>query len=796
MRALLFGISALAVTITGATAAAAPTDPVASDADPPAGDLTSLGTPLQDVLLIGGTVAPGPDGTAALWSVSSGSPAHLNAVDPASGEAVARHDLPGASGSWAVDHGPSGEVYVGTYGSSGLYRWTATDGVEALGNPIAGETFVWDVAVADDGHVYGGTSPGGRLFGFDPATAEFRDFGRLSATHSYVRSVAVYGDTIFAGTENPAALFAVDRESGESTPLPPPDGIDLTNAWAYDVDVVGDHLFVRLGTAFPSPLFVWDIVAGQWTDRIDGAHGLEPSPPDEEGRVHLIVDGELVRYDPADGTMVGTDMLFTGRVANTRGIGWAELGLPDYPGRSIVGLLWRGMMFRYNPTTGARSFVQTTIEGEPIDITALSEGPDGRMYAGGFLNGGFAAIDADSGEREEFHTFSQSEGMTTHDGRLIVGAYPDARIYSYAPDLPWNSSEYSPAPEPGLAQNPERLIDFKSDQQIRPRGLVSAGDHLAIGTMPDLGQLGGVFALYDTARGELVHSERNLIEDESIVALAYRDGVVYGSTSIYGGQSATPPTQPEATVFAWSVADRELLWETAAIPGAASINAVAPDDDDRLWGVSGDRLVALDRDGDVVEEVSLGSNTGSSGDLVYNGVDGLLYVTPANRRLISVDPETLTVEVHREGSSHHLAAHSSGDVYVSAGHELLRFTPRCTRTISGDHRGEVVATRGTLCLDDARLAGSITVRDGAGLRVGGDTTVNGSVTAEGASPVVIVGATIHGSVTISNGSAPAPVISGSSITGSLDCSGNAEPPTDDGHPNVIGGDSTGQCASM
>ncbi|TDD68325.1 hypothetical protein E1262_16085 [Jiangella aurantiaca] len=796
MRALLSGSAVLVLAL--ATAAAAPPAGASGDATdaPPPGEVTSLGTPLQDVLLIGGTLAPGPDGTPVLWGASSGAPAHLNAVDPATGEAVARFDLPGAGGSWAVDAGQDGSVYVGTYGAPGLYRWTAAGGVEALGNPIAGETFVWDVSVADDGQVYGGTSPGGKLFGFDPATGAFRDFGRLSPIHAYVRSVAVHGDTIFAGTENPAAVFAVDRVTGASTALPLPDGLNVSTAWAYDVDVVGDYLYVRFGTASPSPLYVWDIAAGQWVDHIDTAHGLEPSPPDEEGRVYLIVAGELVRYDPRDGSMVGTDMPFTGRVANTRGIGWAELGLPDYPGRSIVGLLWRGMMFRYNPTTGARSFVQTTIEGEPIDITALSEGPDGRVYAGGFLNGGFAAVDPSTGVREEFHTFSQSEAMTQHAGRLYVGAYPDARVYSYDPALPWHSPEYSPSPEPGAVDNPRRLFDFKADRQIRPRALASAGDHLAVGTMPDLGELGGVFALYDAAGGQLVHAERDLIDDESIIALAYRDGVVYGATSIYGGQSATPPTQPEATVFAWSVAERRLLWELHPVPGKPSIPALAFDDAGRLWGLSGTDLFAVDLSAaSVVERVSLGSSGSSSGDLVFSAVDGLLYASPAGARLVRVDPSTLAVEQLWTGSASHLAAHSDGDVYVASGDELLRFTPRCTTTITGTHRGDLTASTGTLCLDGATVLGSVTVTDGAGLRVGGGS-VFGSVTADGASPVVIDGVTVRGAVTLVNGPAPAAVVSGSTIFGSLDCSGNAEPPTDDGVPNRVRGARTGQCATL
>ncbi|MFC7720403.1 NHL repeat-containing protein [Nonomuraea recticatena] len=131
------------------------------------------------MLLLGGVVAPGPGGKTVIWSASSGVPAHLNAVDPATGAEVARFDLPDAGGAWAVDATPDGSVYAGTYGNSHLFRWTEKDGVKDLGNPLQGETFVWTLAAGEGATVYGGTSPGGRLFGYDPATG-VRDYGRLS----------------------------------------------------------------------------------------------------------------------------------------------------------------------------------------------------------------------------------------------------------------------------------------------------------------------------------------------------------------------------------------------------------------------------------------------------------------------------------------------------------------------------------------------------------------------------------------------------------------------------------------
>jgi len=658
-----------AAALTAATLLLIPVPP----ADAQTGRLTDLGVPLEDVLLIGGTVAPGPEGKTVLWGASSGTPAHLNAVDPATGAEVGRFDLPGAAGSWAVDATPDGSVYVGTYGDGRLYRWTDAGGVQDLGRPVASENFIWSVAAGNGSAVYGGTSPGGRLFGYDPATG-FRDYGKLSPDHAYVRSVAFADGKIYAGTEAPAAVYEVDAATGTSRRLPLPEGLDPAGRWAYDVNVAAGYLYVRYGGSSPGPLHVWDINAGAWVGKIDAAHGLDVSPPDAEGRVYLIRSGELVRYDPRTGTTISTGLPITGRVANSRGIGWAELGLPDYPGRSVVGLLWRGLMFRYNPETGAKSFVQTQVQGEPIDVTAISEGPDGRVYLGGFLNGGFAALDPATGTREELHTFSQSEDMVSHAGRLYVGAYPEARVYSYDPALPWNSTEYSPSPEPGPAPNPARLFDFAADKQIRPRAMVSAGRYLAVGTMPDLGHLGGVLAVWDPRAGALKHAQRHVVRDQSIVALAHKDGVVYGGTSIYSGQSATPPTQPEAKLFAWSVAENRLLWEMVPAPGKPAIPALTFDDQGCLWGIAGGEVFAVNTQArKVVQRVTLSNSRSASGQLGFNRRDGLLYGAHAGATVFSMDPRTGQSVVLRQGPVHQLAVHRSGDVYFAEGPRLFRY---------------------------------------------------------------------------------------------------------------------------
>jgi len=670
-------LAAALISIPSVPAVAAPTTPPAATTPPtvsaPAAEqqrLASLGVPLRDVLLIGGTVAPGPNGTPVLWSVSSGAPAHLNAVDPVTGTAIARYDLPGAGGSYAIDSAPDGSIYVGTYSDGKLFRWTAAGGVVDLGRPLASEHFIWDIKVAADGTVFGGTFGGGKLFSRSP-TGQVRDYGKVHPSQAYGRTVAVSGDKVYAGTEAPGHLVEFDIASGARREIPQPAGLDPATSWVYDLDAVDGYLYARYGGATPAPLFVYDIAAGQWSDRLDSAHGLEVSPADEQGNVYLLKSGGLVRYNPVSKAVTTTELTVTGRIGNTRGIGWAELGLPDYPGRSIVGLLWRGLMFRYNPTTGAHSYVQTTIQGEPIEITAISDGPDGREYVGGYLNGGFAAVDQRSGATTEFHTFGQSEAMTRHGDKLYVGVYPDARLYSYDPTKPWNSLEYSPSPEPSTVENPKLHFTMKPELQIRNRGMVSAGKYLAIGTMPEINLLGGYLVIYDPATGETITKERNVSQDQSIVDLAYKDGIVYGATSIYGGQSATVPTTTEGKVFAWSIAEKRKLWELVPAPGKPVVSGLTFDNTGRLWGTAANEVFAIDvKAARVTTRWSYGTGTPIVGDIEFNPVDRMLYATVGGLSFARVDPATGQRFVLRDGASRHIDVHPNGDVYVSSGNGL------------------------------------------------------------------------------------------------------------------------------
>ena len=661
----------LLTTSVGVSAAAMVLRPGIASA---AREVHSLGIPLRDVLLVGGTVGPGPDGTPVLWSASSGKPARLNAIDPSTGRTLLSQPLEGAPGGYAVLVAPEGTVYVGAYDTGYLYRRRPglDSVVENLGRPLPSETYIYRLAMDEDGRMFGCTYPGGRVFGYDTDTGEVRDYGQLLPGLRYVRSIAVWGRYVYAGTQPDAHVIRIDKDTGERRELALPDGLgDGVGVTTHDLNAYGGRLYARFGAALEGRLGVYDISARTWTDLIDGVAGLDVSPPGRRGEVYFTQHNRLTRYDPRTRavTPVGPDIV--GRVANNRGIGWSDLDRQGWPGRSVVGLLWRGDLFRHNPLTRRSEIIRTDVPGEPIPILTLHAGAGGAVYAGGFLSG-FATVDPDTGQAAG-NRFAQIESIREIGAHVWIGGYPDSRLYRYDPALPWSSPEYAPGP-PGSVENPVKVTDLKEHHQARSRAMTDAGTHVAYGTMPDVTTLGGALVIVDKSTLDVtVH--RPVVNDQSILSLTYADGMIVGGTSIHGGYTVPAPTQTEARLFGWTLAGSPgLAFEATPVPGTAAIPALVVDASGLVWGLADGQLFAFDVAArQVVHRIQLAPDTRTvagelsrSGDLIYALVQGHL--------VFEINPAARTTRLVLDHPAQHLTAHPDGRLFISDDTVLYRVT--------------------------------------------------------------------------------------------------------------------------
>ena len=162
--------------------------------------------------------------------------------------------------------------------------------------------------------------------------------------------------------------------------------------------------------------------------------------------------------------------------------------------------------------------------------------------------------------------------------------------------------------------------------------------------------------------------------------------------------------------------------------------------------------------------------------------------------------------------------------------------PQCTTTITGRRSGPLTVTSGLTCLDNATIAGPVTVKAGASLKATGGsisgpvsatkpalfgisgTTISGPVSVTGATgavliehgrvagPISVTGSTAgvrvdsvtaSGPVSVVQNTGGQPlVVAANTISGPLSCSENTPAPVNENRPNTVRGPASGQCARL
>lgn len=533
-------------------------------------DPIHLGAPIHGVSVYAAAYGK-ENGEERIYAVSTGNPCVLHIVDPVKGICIRRLEVEGSNHSWGTVVSTDGRVYIG--GDGYLYQYTpGEEEIVNLGVAIEGETYFWRLAAGTNGQVFGGTYPGGKVFSYDPETDQFKSFGHIVDGQKYVRSLAFSSPYLYIGLGSQSAqLIRLNIDTCEKKEIPFPETV-TNQSFVYDANVADSFLFVRVTPS--NQLLIYDLEKEEWVDQIDSTDGLDVSTPDSEGYVYFVKDGILHSYHLSSLTLKKTDAKIDDFAM---GFGWMTI-----KGRTLLASAKRnGDFWLYDPITEEFQIVAVELQGQPISIQSLVQGPDGNLYIGGYLVGGFAKFDYRENQFTEYPGVGQIEGMVTHKAKIYMGVYTKAKIFEYEPSRPWVDGE-----------NPRLLFSLNHLKQDRPFALVSAGEKVAIGTVPDYGVLGGALTLYDPMTEEY-EAYVNIIPNQSIIVLAYQNGIIYGGTSIWGGLGKEP-TEQEAKLFAWDPERKQLLWETTPIPGEKAISALYFDETGMLWGLSGGYLFQYD----------------------------------------------------------------------------------------------------------------------------------------------------------------------------------------------------------
>ncbi len=664
-RKLMVGCLAAVLTVTGWSGAASAVETDGNTARSTLETRTfaqpeDLGTVLQSISTID-TAYGTENGKPVMYTSASGTPSTFNVIDLQSNQLLRTFPLPGVGSVWTHTVDASGNVYIA--GDGKLYRYSPTALTVMDMGAVPGRA-IYGLSTDEAGNVYGGSYPNAKVFKYDVASSTFRDYGTVQEGQDYVRGAAYYGGSIYAGIGSKGSLVKVDAETGAKTQIPFPERPDYNTAnfgFVYDLNVVGKYLFVHLSTE--SYMFVYDLESQQWTDVwVKGYRGLYTSP-ELDGKTYFVAGGKLQSLNLTTLVVEDTGIAFGTYLRHSE---WVEIpGDPDLPGKSLVTIQFGGAITYFNLTTKKVKTVEPVVQGNPIEIQSLGKDESGKLYASGYMGTTAAQVDPVTGNKLMF-PLGQAEGMVAANGKMYFGLYTGAVLREFDPAQPVVNNV-----------NPRLLYDIAEDQD-RPFAMLAAAGKLFAGTIPTYGQLGGAVTVVDQTGPNAAKTYRNVVQDQSVIGLAYRDGKLYGSTSIWGGLGIDP-SQTEAKLFVMNPDTGEKLKEvTPQLPGAVkpkAIGGLSFGPDGLLWGAAYGTIFAANPDTlEIVKSKEIKATDWNFNHLwrptyLHWGDDGLLYTT-VGYNLTVIDPSTLEHKVLDTTAL--MVIGDDGHLYYTKGSRLAR----------------------------------------------------------------------------------------------------------------------------
>lgn len=624
-----------------------------------AGRFENLGTQLTANMIQGSLFLHDVAGKDYVYTVVRGEPAYLLGYDLITKKLLVNQPLPNTDGAWDLAFTDDGYLYIP--GASGiLFRHRpGTQIVENLGQALPGETYVWNLAVGKDGEVFGATYPGCRVFRYHPREG-FSDVGNgpIVASENYVRSLAYHKNTdkLYVGVGSHAHLLQLNPRTAEKKELLPAEY--GTKEFVYGLEIVpaadgADRLFALLTSGRET--LVYNLKTEIFEQEIDSMD--MKALASNANNVYYTSGGNLKMFDPSKS--IRTSKILRKEVGSANALScWKD---------SLYVLNTHGELFAYNFNTQNAIVTALEIPGQPIPINALLFGPDNKIWMGGYLAGGHATYDPESGVNMEWKGLDQTEGMVAFGSELFFGIYPKGRFYRYDTRKAWMP----------IQGNPQWLGEIEG--QGRSFALVAAEDRnkLYFGMIPEYGLLGGALVEFDREKNLLL-SHGIPLKDQAISSMVYKDRKVWIGTTISGGLGVKPSTE-EAVLCVWNPDLNSIEQICIPVEGAPAITGLIEGPDRRLWGVAGGKLFIYDTNRNkVVESIDLyehkpmGSHIWRSAFLVLHP-SGDVYGTVSNK-FFKVDSKSKMISFLHNGASL-LTMDNKGYLYFRNKTELWRYLP-------------------------------------------------------------------------------------------------------------------------
>lgn len=642
----------------------------------------TYGTPVNlGKATLSGTTMGGAIGNGELYFVANGAPGTFYAVDAVTGHVNFSEQVPGTTETWAVTVGSDNKVYFSATANQSFWQYDPIlKKITLIGNNLTND-FVWDLDASSDGLIYGSTYPNSKVFSYNIANGSFINLGRMHEKEQYARGAGVTDQYLYVGIGSKKHLIRIDRTTGEQIEILMP--FTGTDDFVHNISPYNGLLYITHGTSLAvvdgQTYEVIKKVANSSLEAFDGK--ISPPSPYDSNLLyyHNKYSHTLWTYNVQTNSVQTVAPVIKLPEIGTKAMNWIQL--PD--GSQVLAALYEnGQYTLYNPTDNSLITRQIPVVKDGVNIQSLAAGPDGKLYLGGFIDG--LSIFDQANQKYDMQMSNsdsphQIEEIGFLNGKAYFGAYSGARIYRYDSSQPYNYGSL-PANNPGL-------IKTIPEGQDRPYAMASGDNKLFIGTVPSYGSLGGSLTIYDESANTWT-STRNVVQDQSIIALAYNNGVVYGGTSIEGGLGSKP-TATSAKLFKWDVARATKLDEfVPEIPGLTSprlLGGLSFGPDGMLWGGAWGSneegghiyaIYAVDPDTKKVMKSKLFYPNASGGSpwrafYLRWGQDGLLYTNIA-RYLTVVDPVSMKSRKLVETQTNLVDLGVDGSIYYTSGPTLYK----------------------------------------------------------------------------------------------------------------------------
>lgn len=490
----------------------------------------SVGFPVSGAALAGGRI----------YAVSRNvSPPTLASFDPRARRAREEAAIPSGVGAWGVAADRERSLYIGQFGARGrpnLYRYDlSTRSLRDIA--LLDVDYVWDLAVAPDGVVYGVTAPD-MVFAYRPDARRADDIG-LIARDDRVRSVAVDDARVYVGgaRAGKALLLSADRATRRTASILPAPA--AAHQGIYTVRASRYHVIA--GTRGPGASDPAILAIDRNDPRVARVGVVAHESVVDTVQVHAGAvwgtarpSGALYRLDLGSGHVQRVAVPVP--LAETR-------ALFVHDGK-LVGVSAPPIVWSYDPATTRVEridLLDAGLRGKP-ELTQSLAASQGNVYVGG--NFGFTVLDTRTLRATRFFVPGEPKDLAVAGDTVYLGLYPGAELWSYRAGAP-------PGKVAQLPVEQNRPVAVAADTT---RGVV------AVGTAADR-RGGGALHLVDARTGRVQSLADPLGGGQHVAGITATGGIAY-----VGGGSA------DARLGAFDIATGRLLWVLEGVaPGGGAL---------------------------------------------------------------------------------------------------------------------------------------------------------------------------------------------------------------------------------